>query len=73
MGYETYESVEHLGLDETSIKGHHYLTLFVDTENRKSIFCIKGKNTRTIKKFVKHFQDHKGKLKNIKTTTCDMS
>ena len=63
-----------LGIDETSRKrGHEYITLFVDLENRKTIHIAPGKGHETITTFVHSFQDSKGKVDHITDVSCDMS
>jgi transposase len=43
-GWEVYENVKRLGIDETSIKGQKYITVVVDTETGKVIFVGDGKD-----------------------------
>jgi transposase len=63
-----------LGIDETSRKrGHEYITLFVDLENRKTIHIAPGKGHETITDFVESFLDSKGKVDHITDVSCDMS
>lgn len=63
-----------LGIDETSRKrGHEYITLFVDLENRKTIHIAPGKGRETIADFVHSFQDSKGKVDHVTDVSCDMS
>ena len=73
MEEENYSNVETLGIDETSKKGHNYITVFVDIINKKVIFCTNGKDSTTVDKFVEHFVNHYGLKENIKIVTCDMS
>lgn len=70
---ENYEEVKILGIDETSKKGHNYITVFVDIERKKVIFCTNGKDSSTVDKFVNHFIEHYGLKENIEVVTCDMS
>jgi transposase len=63
-----------LGIDETSRKrGHEYITLFVDLENRKTIHIAPGKGHETIADFVHSFRDSKGKVDHVTDVSCDMS
>jgi transposase len=63
-----------LGIDETSRKrGHEYITLFIDLENRKTIHIASGKGHETIIDFVESFLDSKGKVDHITDVSCDMS
>ncbi len=69
-----YSKVEKIGLDETSSrKYHNYVTLFVDLDERKTIFVTEGKNKETVSEFVKDLEAHKGKKENIKSVSSDMS
>lgn len=52
--------VEMLGMDETSKKGHNYITLVVDLKTHKVLFVTEGKDAATIDAFVKHFKAHGG-------------
>ena len=72
-GFEVYENVRKLGVDETSVKGHKYITVVVDTERNKVICVTNGKDTEAMKQFALDFIEHKGNLNNIQTTTCDLS
>ena len=68
-----YSAVVDVGIDETSKKGHNYLTNFVDLNTRKVLYVANGKNNQTITEFAKDLQAHGGKQENIVNTTCDMS
>ena len=63
-----------IGLDETSIsKGHDYVTLFVDLNQKRTIFVAKGKDAKTVEVFKKHIEKLHGCSENIKDVSCDMS
>jgi len=68
-----FSKVVNLGRDETSKKGHNYLTNFVNLDTRKVMYVADGKDHKTIHEFVKDFKEHKGVAENIKNITCDMS
>jgi len=70
---EDYSEVNAIGIDETSKKGHKYVTVVVDLAQRKVIFVTNGKDSATVDRFVKDFKEHKGIPGNIKIVTCDMS
>lgn len=70
---EDYSDVENIGMDETSKKGHNYITVMVDTSKRKVIFTTEGKDHTTVDKFVEDFKEHNGNPDNVKVITCDMS
>lgn len=62
-----------IGMDETSVKGHNYITLFMDMETSKVMYIAEGKKSSTIYEFKNFFEQHKGKVENIEVFTCDMS
>ena len=70
---EDYSEVNAIGIDETSKKGHKYVTVVVGLAQRKVIFVTNGKDSATVNRFVKDFREHKGIPGNIKIVTCDMS
>ena len=71
---EDYSQVSTVGIDETSLrKKHDYVTLFVDLENRRTMFVTDGKDNQTIKRFAADLRQHKGKAENIKKVSIDMS
>jgi len=70
---EDYSDVDAIGIDETSKKGHKYVTVVVDLNQRKVIFATNGKDSTTVKKFVQDFKEHRGCPDNIRIVTCDMS
>jgi len=61
------------GIDETSKKGHNYITNFVDLDSRKIMYVANGKDSGTIGEFKRDFEWHKGTPDNIKNVTSDMS
>lgn len=63
-----------VGMDETSVaKGHDYITLFVDMEQRKTLHIAEGKGSETVKDFVAYLAEHHGKPEQIEAVSCDMS
>ena len=68
-----YSAVSGIGMDETSRKGHNYITVVVDLKERNVIFATEGKDHTTVDQFVKDFKSHKGDPDNINIVTCDMS
>lgn len=70
---EDYSKVNSIGMDETSKKGHNYVTVMVDLAERKVIYTTEGKDHTTVDKFVEDFKEHKGDPDNVKLVTCDMS
>lgn len=71
---EDFSGVTKIGVDETSkTKGHKYVTLFVDLEERRTIFVAKGKGAKTIGQFKKYFAEHGGKCEIVTDFSIDMS
>ena len=70
---EDYSDVDSIGVDETSKKGHNYITVMVDISKRKVIFTTEGKDHTTVDKFAEDFMEHNGNPDNVKVITCDMS
>jgi transposase len=71
---EDYSSVTVVGVDETSArKGHDYVSLFVDLEEKRTLFVTEGKDNTVVVDFVKDLQDHNGKAEQISQVSCDMS
>jgi len=71
---EDYSGVTVVGLDETSVrKGHAYVSLFVDMEEKKTIYVTEGKDNTVIEAFVNDLVAHGGQPDNIEQVSCDMS
>lgn len=70
---EDYSNVDIIGMDETSKKGHNYITVVADLEERKVLYVTEGKDHTTVDKFTEDFKEHKGEPEKIKVITCDMS
>jgi transposase len=69
-----YSKVTALGMDETSIaKGHDYIALFVDLNEKKTIFVAEGKDNTTVQAFKEDLERHNGDANNITDVSCDMS
>ena len=71
---EDYSGVKVIGLDETSVrKNHVYVSLFVDIEEKRTIFVTEGKDHTVIQAFVSDLVAHGGQPDNIEQVSCDMS
>lgn len=69
-----HSEVTALGMDETSIsRGHNYISLFVDLDEKKTIFVAEGKDNATVKSFKEEFERLKGDTNKITDVSCDMS
>jgi transposase len=66
--------VEILGIDETSTKkGHHYVTVAVNMEERRVIFVSEGKGADCVSKLQKHLEAKGVAKTQIKQACIDMS
>lgn len=71
---EDFSDVKVVGVDETSArKGHDYVTLFVDLEQKKTLFVTEGKNSETVTEFANDLSIHQANPENITQISCDMS
>jgi len=71
---EDFSSVEVVGVDETSArKGHDYVTLFVDLEEKKTLFVTEGRENEVVVDFVEDLIAHNGNAGQISQISCDMS
>ena len=71
--HEDYSETTAVGIDETSKKGHNYITVAVDLKEKKVIFVVNGKDSSTVKAFAEDFALHGGIPDKIGIVTCDMS
>lgn len=69
-----HSEVSSVGVDETSSKkGHNYVSLFVDIDERKVLFATEGKDASTVKRFRDDLIEHNGIPDNIREMCSDMS
>ena len=69
-----FSEVSRLGVDETSAKrGHNYIALFHDMDQKRLLFATEGKDHTTVKAFVEDFKLHKGNPENVTSACIDMS
>lgn len=69
-----YSMVKEVGVDETTARrGHDYVSLFVDLEERKTIFITEGRSNETVKRFCEDLEEHKGNPMQVEQVSCDMS
>lgn len=70
----SFEKLKKLGVDETSSrKGHKYVTVFSDLDERKVVFATEGKDAKTIERFGKELGAHQASAEQIQEVTMDMS
>ena len=68
-----YSQVNKLGIDETSKRGHNYITVFVNLDTNKVVFVTGGKDQTTVDRFAEDFVKHNGDCGKVGVVTCDMS
>ncbi len=69
-----FSQVTRIGMDETSSKrGHHYISLFCDMDERNLLFATEGKDSATVEAFRTDFEAHNGDAKAVTQVSCDMS
>lgn len=68
-----FSNITKIGMDETSKRGHRYITNFINLDTRKVIYCTEGKDHTTVDRFIEDFKAHGGIPEDVTDTTCDMS
>jgi transposase len=67
-------TVQAVAIDETSCqRGHNYLTIAADAEERRVVFVTEGKDSGTIERFAEYLESHKGGPGQIRSVSIDMS
>ncbi|MHB1629231.1 MAG: ISL3 family transposase [Bacilli bacterium] len=67
-------SLKTIAVDETSSRrGHHYVTVVMDSETRRVVFATPGKDAATIEAFGDHLKAHGGDPQQIQEYCSDMS
>jgi transposase len=63
-----------VAIDETACRrGHDYLTIAADADERKMVFVTEGRDATTIARFAEHLATHKARPEQITTVSIDMS
>lgn len=62
-----------VGVDETSRKGHSYITVFTDIEGSRALFVTTGKDAATVAEFRDDFIAHGGVPDEVRVAASDMS
>ena len=66
--------VRAVAIDETSCRrGHDYLTIAADAEQRKVVFVTEGKDAETVAAFADYLTAHKATPEQVKSVSIDMS
>jgi len=67
-------AVHAVAIDETSCqRGHNYLTIAADTEQRRVVFVTEGKDAGTITRFAEYLAAHKATAGQVRSVSIDMS
>src|SRR5579875_654295 len=68
------EGVERVGVDETSSRrGHEYVSVFADLDERRGVFVVEGKDHETVQAFSLFLETHGGDPGQVKEVCQDMS
>lgn len=71
---QDYSKVTRVGMDETaSRRGHTYVSLFYDMDEKKLLFGTGGKDRQTVEAFRDDFVTHGGDPEAVEQTCSDMS
>lgn len=69
-----FSEVSRIGVDETSSrKGHNYISLFFDMDEKRLLFGTAGKDQKTVRAFSQDLAAHQGNPQSIDQVCCDMS
>jgi len=69
-----FSEVKRLAADETSkAKGHDYITIVADADERRVLFVTDGKDADTIRAFAADFTAHGGDPQAVESISIDMS
>lgn len=69
-----FSAVARLAVDETSrARGHDYITLFADADERKVLFVAEGRGADTVESFAEDLTIHGGDPQAIESVSIDMS
>lgn len=74
LSNQDLSTVTRIAVDETSSRrGHNYVTIVLDSAERKVIFATEGKSSDTIRAFKEHLEQHQGHSEKIEEYCSDMS
>jgi transposase len=66
--------VERVGIDETSSRrGHEYVSVFADLDERRGVFVVEGRDHETVQAFSLFLETHGGEAGQVKEVCQDMS
>ena len=71
---EDFSQVRNIAIDETAcLRGQRYISLFYDTDERRALFAVPGREAFTVGCFAKDLAAHQGDPEKIENVVCDMS
>jgi transposase len=71
---QNLEGVERVGIDETSSRrGHEYVSVFADLDERRGVFVVEGRDHETVQAFSLFLETHGGDPGQVKEVSQDMS
>ena len=66
--------VKRVGIDETSSRrGHEYVSVFADLDERRAVFCVEGRDHATVQAFSLFLETHGGDPGKVSEVSQDMS
>ena len=68
-----YSQADAIGVDETSRKGHDYITTFTDIAQSRAMYVTEGKDSATVSRFREDFIAHGGLPEKVRVAASDMS
>ena len=69
-----YAEVRRVAIDETAARrGHDYVSLFVDLDQRRVLFVTEGRGADTVAAFADDLEAHNGDASHVKQVCIDMS
>ncbi len=71
---QNLSGVERVGIDETSSRrGHEYVSVFADLDERRGVFCVEGRDHETVQAFSHFLETHGGDPGKVSEVCQDMS
>jgi transposase len=71
---QNLEGVERVGIDETSSRrGHEYVSVFADLDERRGVFVVEGRDHETVQAFSCFLELHGGDPAKVSEVSQDMS
>jgi transposase len=71
---QNLEGVQRVAIDETSSRrGHEYVSVFADLDERRGVFVVEGRDHETVQAFSLFLETHGGDPERVKEVCQDMS